>query len=209
MIKVEEGKYYKTRDGRKVGPMKFGTKNWWMTDGIGGTSDFYYTQHNPQYAAFSGKSSAMRNNEPAADDLIEEWKDEQMPKFKVGDRVKWNNPGLEVGAWQDFLITEVNEKCTTYTGTDSVNGFGGFSFHWDLSLVEETPKSPVRERMVKEIVPGVYGRIEVDGRFGSIINFRMLSVSGNKSNIYGFTVKDLRNAAIVFNQLADALEDDE
>lgn len=84
-LKIEEGKFYKTRDGRKVGPMEFvdfgdgepwhtsDTDRWWSDDG---------TRRDGSIGEI--------------DDIIAEWIDEPVvatndnaqPKFKVGDRVR-------------------------------------------------------------------------------------------------------------------------
>jgi len=87
-LTIQAGRYYKTRDGRKVGPMRVehggGVWKWNVSD--------------PRY--IDGMRSAWRadggfkysgNSHPA--DLIAEWVDEPSvavndePKFKVGDRV--------------------------------------------------------------------------------------------------------------------------
>lgn len=104
-LTIEAGKFYKTRDGRKVGPMvDFGHKDgyrWCDADLIG---DYYSAEGNPQC-------------DGPAYDIIAEWVDEPAndngplasligktitvnvasakPKFKVGDRIKnpksWSN----------------------------------------------------------------------------------------------------------------------
>ncbi|AYM05699.1 hypothetical protein [Agrobacterium tumefaciens] len=90
-IKIEEGKFYKTRDGRKVGPAfvsgniaTFGSRSnhasaVWSDDGR---------------SSYRGDQTSLKDN-----DIVAEWidapeakanpsNDNSQPKFKVGDRVK-------------------------------------------------------------------------------------------------------------------------
>lgn len=84
-IKIEAGKFYKTRDGRKVGPMLF--ENF-------GDGEPWHTSDTCRWWSDDGTRRDGSNGE--SDDLIEEWIDEPAakasndnaaPKFKVGDRV--------------------------------------------------------------------------------------------------------------------------
>ena len=73
-IQLEEGKYYRTRDGRKVGPLLFvGVSDTraplWAT-APGFCEMHWYTQHNPHWAGDYGNASAYG---PTVDDLMEEW----------------------------------------------------------------------------------------------------------------------------------------
>lgn len=81
-LKIEAGKFYKTRDGRKVGPMTYAGGNIYAADGKQWRRDGYY---------WNGVGGHEQN------DLIAEWTDEPpakpsndnaQPKFKVGERVK-------------------------------------------------------------------------------------------------------------------------
>ncbi len=90
-LKIEEGKFYKTRDGRKVGPAfvsgniaTFGSRSnhasaVWSDDGR---------------SSYRGDKTSLKDN-----DIVAEWidapeakanpsNDNSQPKFKVGDRVK-------------------------------------------------------------------------------------------------------------------------
>jgi hypothetical protein len=98
-IKIEAGKFYKTRDGRKVGPVRLkaahGSDGPYRIDGL-----WNYLEN--------GLVGSISNGDHK-DDLIAEWIDEPVakpsndnakPKFKVGDRVKrfrGNNPVSKVG----------------------------------------------------------------------------------------------------------------
>jgi hypothetical protein len=75
-MKIEEGKYYKTRDGRKVGP---------MVRGIVGSVQAYWTcRGNPlenaaaewfECGSFWPEGHKNRSDTTIARDLIEEWRD--------------------------------------------------------------------------------------------------------------------------------------
>jgi hypothetical protein len=100
-LKIEAGKFYKTRDGRKVGPAF-----------IVGICAVFGNDSNHAGAVWAddGRSSHRGDKLSLKDnDIIAEWIDEPVakpsndnaqPKFKVGDRVKrfrGNNPGSKVG----------------------------------------------------------------------------------------------------------------
>ncbi len=71
MVKIEEGKFYKTRDGRKAGPIviHFGREH---AGAEGFRDDHWYISTNRYYSEMSGRTS-IRGESP--DDLIEEWQD--------------------------------------------------------------------------------------------------------------------------------------
>ena len=77
-IQIEEGKYYRTRDGRKVGPVQFTRIDGkvlplWAT--APGFSDaHWYTQYNDAHWAGDYANASAFN--PTVDDLMEEWVDE-------------------------------------------------------------------------------------------------------------------------------------
>lgn len=86
-LRIEAGKFYKTRDGRKVGPMERDTLyrdgHWyWRAPAADG-------EHSP-YWAESGSFYVDRGEYPL--DLIAEWTDEPVAapaaKFNVGDKVR-------------------------------------------------------------------------------------------------------------------------
>lgn len=76
-LTIEAGRYYKTRDGRKVGPMRSDAKGWLYThiDGIARS-----------FRVDGGKHQSDSNL-----DLVAEWQEpatnDNAPKFKVGDLV--------------------------------------------------------------------------------------------------------------------------
>ncbi|TIL91420.1 MAG: hypothetical protein E5Y73_17230 [Mesorhizobium sp.] len=82
-LRIEAGKFYKTRDGRKVGPMVWrdeDTSYPWVADFKNDTSDPYRLIFTD-----AGKNYMLRHL-----DLIAEWQDAPVvaeAKFKVGDKV--------------------------------------------------------------------------------------------------------------------------
>ncbi|CDI08795.1 hypothetical protein [Agrobacterium pusense] len=81
-LKIEEGKFYKTRDGRKVGPVTYAGGNIYAADGKQWRRDGYY---------WNGVGGHEQN------DIIAEWigdpvakpsNDNAQPKFKVGDLIR-------------------------------------------------------------------------------------------------------------------------
>lgn len=78
-LTVKAGRYYKTRDGRKVGPLRddwdIGPNRYHVTEGI----------LTGQLWSISGKTPSCES-----EDLVAEWVDEPVAahKFKVGDRVR-------------------------------------------------------------------------------------------------------------------------
>lgn len=83
-LTIHAGRYYKTRDGRKVGPMQ-NCGYYWRIDGDGEGNPGHYTKDG--ISAFEG--ILPRDEVRHVFDLIAEWHDEPAAsKFKVGDRVK-------------------------------------------------------------------------------------------------------------------------
>jgi hypothetical protein len=75
-MKIEEGKYYKTRDGRKVGPM--------VRVNVGSVSAYWTCRGNPlenaaaewfECGSFWPEGHTLRTERTMARDLIEEWRD--------------------------------------------------------------------------------------------------------------------------------------
>jgi len=71
-MKIEAGKYYRTRDGRKVGPVEFSEygRPWATAPGFDKTH--WYTQWSAK-SDFAGRASIYCEH---PDDLIAEWTDE-------------------------------------------------------------------------------------------------------------------------------------
>jgi hypothetical protein len=115
-LKIEAGKFYKTRDGRKVGPAF-----------ISGNTATFGSTGNYASAVWSddGRSSSRDDKTSLKDnDIIAEWIDEPaakasndnaQPKFKVGDRVRVVKTGFVSGGsghsakiGDEFVLREMN-----------------------------------------------------------------------------------------------------
>lgn len=266
MVAIEAGKFYKTRDGKKIGPIETNKTNltsvhWPFKFKIDNGTTMYY-----KFDGFSCPGEAFMHNKN--DDLIEKWKEEDMkkytPKFKVGDFVTqmgW------IDQTNDYKIVEIKDDC--YVLADSwgdhvnykyncetfdktwflvaskphkfnigdrvtwgtkvvsfviesiedgwvsfVKGSGSLPLFKDsvgLSLeeleenggvvVEEAPKYPVVTKTVtvKEIVPGSYAGFVV----GNVYGKRVPICQGDNQML---NAKELREAAKLFNELAEVLE---
>jgi hypothetical protein len=136
MMQIEAGKFYRTRDGRKVGPISH---------------------------------------------------------YSTSPSKHWTAPELE-GAWAPYWYADGQ---FWPEGAESKPGTEG------RDLVEEWADSgPVRTVTRKEIVPGKYGFIEIDGANGAVQPEGIsLWFPPNKR----WTEMELRAAAATMTELADAL----
>lgn len=161
-LTIQAGRYYKTRDGRKVGPMVDGG-GFWRIDGPGNGSPGHYTSDG--ISAFRG--ILTRDGDRKVHDLIAEWpatsantaaeeygpvvapvvaasNDNAVPKFKVGDRVKFRDDYGSSSRGKEATVIAMN-----VWGDDGVQvdqgGSGGISTESasDLRLVVPTPTAIV------------------------------------------------------------------
>lgn len=72
-FKLESGKFYRTRDGRKVGPIAWSSKGNLLATAPGFSDSYWYTQHNPFYNGSYANITIVSETE---DDLVEEWVDD-------------------------------------------------------------------------------------------------------------------------------------
>lgn len=72
-LTIRAGRYYRTRDGRKVGPMAWSRRGILWATAPGFCSDRWYTQHNMHFKGCYINASTV---EETNDDLIAEWVDE-------------------------------------------------------------------------------------------------------------------------------------
>lgn len=133
-----------------------------------------------------------------------------MSKFKAGDRVRdvtFSGPifatVVEVG-----LLGRVRVKWDDEDG-EGVRFFPAS----DFELIEPVTPSPVRVKTVKEIVPGVYGRVAVDEptQVNKVkeIPVNLVYKNGNNTQHWRYlTATELRDSARIFEQLAEAMEDE-
>lgn len=138
-MQIEAGKYYETRDGRKVGPIEYSKR---------GYATKPYPFQSPQLKFIS--SDGMVNSGTCFD-----------PQSDL------------IALWQ-----------------------------------EPTSQGPVRTKTVttREVVDGVYGRISVRGGYGRDVVISLTDRVGKTIDGGNFDATELRAAALVLTQLAEALE---
>jgi len=121
-----------------------------------------------------------------------------MSKFNVGDRVRY----LTEGSYGD-IGTVVSIEGHGMVSVDT-HGEYGICLEKEIDLERI---GPIRTVTRREIVPGVYGRFEVTGTYMKnrvTLDFAPASV-GTSVPIVGMDADELREAAHLFNQLAEAL----
>lgn len=127
-FKIEAGKFYKTRDGRKVGPMTYAWGNIYAADGKQWRRDGYY---------WNGVGGHEQNN------IIAEWIDEPVakpgndnakPKLKVGDRISGYAPAF--GAVTGIITAFDNSSPTqTYMIRDDKSGHTMWVDNYSIELI--------------------------------------------------------------------------
>ena len=129
-----------------------------------------------------------------------------MSKFKVGDRVRLVECPIsghrDIG--EEFVVAEPGEwECTTGTPVVSYVDRTGYVTHCPTRYWELVETSPVRTVTRKEIVPGQYGRVDIeDFEPGQVI----VELNSRPCGSYSIDASELRDAARIFNELADALD---
>lgn len=130
-----------------------------------------------------------------------------MAKFKIGDRVRRVGKPHTKGHWpvgKEGVISDF-----------AADGFAilqdDFPCMHDPEYLEltETPQGPVRTKTVREIVDGIYNRVKVFNLHGvsdKRIGVRLTSNNDN-ANMVSMDATELRAAALVLTQLAEALEE--
>lgn len=68
-----------------------------------------------------------------------------------------------------------------------------------VSMIDDDASSPVRTVTRREIVPGEYGGVVIEEHVGSVVHLHMLRNTLDRN--------ELLSAAMVFSQLAEALDD--
>ena len=119
-----------------------------------------------------------------------------MAKFKVGDRVRClENYGSQFTAGKTYTVSGVTRDRISVERDDG----GSTSNGWcsDRFVLAATT-GPIRTVTRREIVPGVYGRVSVHDDYSV----------GFSTELDGRDAADeLREAAHLFNQIAEVLEE--
>lgn len=116
-----------------------------------------------------------------------------MSKFKVGDRVRRITQDHAYG----LKIGEVGKIDSFVSSNPHIEGEDVHLAHAPEFLELVAPTSPVRLETRKVIVPGVYGAIQIATVYDDGVNIY--------SNPGKWSAADLRTAAAVLNELAEAL----
>ena len=137
-------------------------------------------------------------------------------KFKVGDRVQFSDHltsgvGIIVGEspeWEDERFAWTlraesfdHEAIGFYKNVEDYEFPVRFFAKKDIKQIGTSYQSPVKERVVKEVVAGHYGNVTVYYINPSLKADLRVELTSSKHS-----ASDLRHAARVFNDLAEVLE---
>jgi hypothetical protein len=141
----------------------------------------------------------------------EEVKVNEMTKFSVGQRIKLKEGSPEVEGQfthgKDYIVRSMLEgrKRIEVEKDDSGDENG-----WMSEYFTDYKPSPIRIVTRREIVPGVYGRIKITGTYQGnrvTMDWDRNDIITAAVPIVGMSAEELREAAHLFNQLAEALEE--
>lgn len=114
-----------------------------------------------------------------------------MAKFKVGDRVRQKN-GLPFSNGEHVLTVEKYH----YREGPTFKETGTWLSEDSLKLAND---SPIRTVTRREIVPGTYGGVVVEDVYCDSVGFDFADFDGSPAS--------LREAARIFNEIADVLDE--
>jgi hypothetical protein len=208
-IAPEAGKFYATRDGRKVGPIFR-----WQ----GAPSPYHWADQQGWCWDEDGHANVIST----ANDLVSEWGVDEAPTIapQAGKTYRMRN-GETVGPMR-FRGDAEDYPWLGYANTGVARLYQTDGRHhanpaWDI-IAEITPdadaptaEGPVRHRTVAEIVPGAYGRVEVNRPWKpdapNECGINLLDRKGHALGRGNFTATELRAAAAVLIALADGLDE--
>lgn len=120
--------------------------------------------------------------------------------FKIGDKVRVVDAHNGVGEFKGTekgTIVKITGGSNDYWRLNNCN-----EWVWKNSQIKLVADGPIRTVTKREIVPGEYAR------FGVVLEGPELRLSiGKLGHSAAFTARELREAAELFNQLAEVLED--
>jgi hypothetical protein len=125
-----------------------------------------------------------------------------MSKFKEGDIVLYQGREAKViglNVWGDGKGVKIDR-----------GGNYGISTEYEESLELKTTQGPIREVRRREIVPGVYGRIEVkpwSSKPDTLVFGFTSSASGMADFMAVLTAEELREASHILAQMAEVMEE--
>lgn len=197
-MKLEVGKYYKTREGRKVGPM-------YSFSNHAEASRVLYADVDDVTRAFyidSGKRRFMGN----VGDLIAEWIDEPVTgtlrelNVQIGDVVQRVN--IDYGIVQYTIGLILGDR---YYESDDYENELLTSEVWRIISRASTPSPVITETVTTQrIVPGGYGRVSVAGTSQSSVELEFVGEYGptGRSRLNS---AELTAAITTLTQIRDAL----
>lgn len=125
--------------------------------------------------------------------------------FKIGDRVRVIEPNNRVGEFKGLPKGTIAEIVAGKTDMWEIDKGGQFWIWRDDQIELIGNESPIRTVTRREIVPGTYGKIFIND-YNESANTVSLNVKDDFGCVY-FNAEELREAAHLFSQLAEALED--
>lgn len=205
-MKIEAGKYYRTRGGERVGPAKKDMAHVYADQGfVWRVGEYTYTDE--------GECGW----EPDDDDIVAEWdspaEKAATPKFRPGDRVRCLDDAEDQftkgkiytvrSAYDDRIRICEDDKGSV------ANGWLAKKFERVDTAVQDTPTAPdnpcIKTVTQRDVVPRRL--LLADGA-----SIEITKVSTGRSGTYvliggyAFTATALREAATAFNEIADALD---
>jgi hypothetical protein len=204
-MKIEAGKYYKTRDGRKVGPITTSATRGWPWEVNGGKYD---STIRTRWAWRDDGS--FQEDETHTLDLIAEWTDG--PAFTVGAKVRVTSDAygkeqlgktgrvVEVGRSGSLDIEIEYDEPLIHANGLKRNQYRSD----DLELI---PDGPVRTVTRREVVEGVYAHVAVcPHEPGTVL---VGFANPYDQHFRAMTASELKAAAAVLLELAGVLSDGE
>lgn len=194
-MKIEAGKYYRTRGGERVGPA--------VRDLVHGFADDGFVWRVGEYTYRDDGTFSWIADDA---DIVAEWDDAAAPKFQPGDRVRC------LGDAEDQFTKGKVYTVREFTGMSIrvVEDDNGSKNGWLAEKFEHadtpTPNNPCIKTVTRrEVVPG-------EMIFDCHACLQITEVgSGDIPNVvisgYAFTATALREAATAFSEIADALDE--
>lgn len=131
-----------------------------------------------------------------------------MTRFKDGEKVRYigEKYGDQFTPGNEYVVSGDHDSWCSVISDDGGrrNGRNGQYFEPVSSAPEP---SPIKMKPV--LVPGTYGRIQVEASEAGSVSVRHLTEAGCPSGIWQYTALELRSLAMVASQLAEFLERDE
>ena len=195
-MKLEVGKYYKSRDGQKVGPMH----------SISNHDETIYADVNGAVRGFY-VNSGERIFEGYVGGIIAEWIDEsdigtlRDLNVQVGDVVKWLVGSTPVEYTIGLILGDRYYECDDYE--DELSN----SAAWRIISRASQPSPVITETVTTQrIVPGVYGRVSIAGSSQTSVELEFVGEYGptGRSRL---SQAELTSAITTLTAIRDAMKE--